>query len=68
MTPFQTGNLFLILFLTSTLLLAQTQRREVFLEYKLRKNKQNLSDVQEGLKQAAAEHTVALHESKTELR
>jgi hypothetical protein len=40
----------------------------VSLEYELVQNKQNVRDLQDGIKQAAAVHSVALYESKTKLR
>ena len=54
--------------MTLTFLDFKTHRREVALEYELLQNKQNVRDLQEGIKQAAAVHSIALHESKTKLR
>jgi len=54
--------------MTLTFLVFKTNRREVALEYELLQNKQNVRDLQEGIKQAAAVHIIALHESKTKLR
>jgi hypothetical protein len=54
--------------MTLTFLVFKTHRREVALEYELLQNKQNVRDLQEGIKQAAAVHIIALHESKTKLR
>ncbi len=54
--------------MTLTFLVFQTNRREVALEYELLQSKQNVRDLQEGIKQSAAVHIIALHESKTKLR
>jgi hypothetical protein len=53
--------------MTLTFLVFKTHRREA-LEYELLQNKQNVRDLQEGIKQAAAVHIIALHELKTKLR
>ena len=58
----------LTLHLTLTLSLQQTQKREECLEYELLQNKQHVSDLQDGFKQATADHNVALHECKKKLR
>ncbi len=54
--------------MTLTFIVFKTNRREVALEYELLQNKQNVRDLQEGIKQATAVHILALHESKTKLR
>ena len=42
--------------MTLTVIVFKTNRREVALEYELLRNKQNVRDLQEGIKQATAVH------------